>query len=299
VDILLVDDSRVMRQLVRRTLRQAGYDVNKLAEADNGKEALDKLQGFKPDLVLCDWNMPVMDGHELLVRLRQTGNHVPFGFVTSESTPEIRAKAAGSGALFLLTKPFTSEDLRRVLSEGGLQPQGDAVAVHEEVASVRMRFDHRLLSQLLSTLVHVPVKIQPGPKLSPAITPCVSVTWVDDAGALRYAAFCELPLAAALGAALGLRPAATVAEMIRTRTVSEPLRPDVREVFNVLSRTYNDCGSVHVRLSDISFPPTPSLAPARKLETKSTRLDYAVQLQNYGTGKLTFVSADPNFIAER
>jgi two-component system chemotaxis response regulator CheY len=299
VDILLVDDSRVMRQLVRRTLRQAGYDVNKLAEADNGRDALEKLKEFRPDLVLCDWNMPVMDGHELLTRLRQSGNRVPFGFVTSESTPEIRAKAAGSGALFLLTKPFTSDDLRRVLSEGGLQPASGAVAVPEEVAHVRMRFDHQLLSQMLGTLVHVPVKIQPGPKLSPAITPCISTTWIDDTGALRYAAFCELPLAAALGAALGLRPASTVAEMVRSRTVSEPLRPDVREVFNVLSRTFNDCGSVHVRLSEISFPPTPSLAIARKLETKGARMDYTVTLQNYGAGKLTFVSNGPEFIAER
>lgn len=110
--ILVVDDSRVMRQIVIRTLRQAGYDGHELIEAGNGAEALDLVQSQAPDLVLSDWNMPEMTGIELLRALRSTNQHVPFGFVTSEGTPEMRTIAEESGALFLLAKPFTPDSLR-------------------------------------------------------------------------------------------------------------------------------------------------------------------------------------------
>ena len=60
--ILIVDDSRVMRMLVRRTLRQANIGEHDYEEADNGSDALDKLKAFSADLILSDWNMPSMDG---------------------------------------------------------------------------------------------------------------------------------------------------------------------------------------------------------------------------------------------
>lgn len=109
MDILLVDDSRVMRQLVRRTLRQAGYDVGQVTEAENGQDALTKLKSFKPDLVLSDWNMPEMNGLQLLQELKKQGSPVKFGFVTSEGSAEMRQQATDNGALFLVSKPFTVE----------------------------------------------------------------------------------------------------------------------------------------------------------------------------------------------
>ena len=115
MDIMLVDDSRVMRQLVRRTLRQAGYDLGQVVEAENGKDAMTKLGSFRPQLVLSDWNMPEMNGIELLQKLRTEGNAVKFGFVTTEGTPEMRKLAMDSGALFLIAKPFTPETFQQVL----------------------------------------------------------------------------------------------------------------------------------------------------------------------------------------
>jgi two-component system chemotaxis response regulator CheY len=109
VKILIADDSRVMRQIVIRTLRQAGYDDHDIVEAEDGRDAYDKVQTEKPDLVLSDWNMPNMTGIECLEALRSAGSVVPFGFVTSEGSEEMRGKAADAGALFLIAKPFTSE----------------------------------------------------------------------------------------------------------------------------------------------------------------------------------------------
>ena len=114
--ILIADDSRVMRQIVTRTLRQAGYEGHDLVEACDGQEAFDKAVAEKPDLVLSDWNMPHMTGVEVLRQLRAGGNDVKFGFVTSECTPEMQQQAESAGAAFFIVKPFTAERFDEVLS---------------------------------------------------------------------------------------------------------------------------------------------------------------------------------------
>ena len=113
--ILVADDSRVMRQIVIRTLRQAGFDDHDVVEAENGRDALAKVGSEQPDLVLSDWNMPEMTGLECLQALRASGSTVPFGFVTSEGSPEMRDRAEGAGALFLIAKPFTADTFRDAL----------------------------------------------------------------------------------------------------------------------------------------------------------------------------------------
>jgi len=107
--LLVVDDSRVMRQIVIRTLRQSGHGDHEVVEAENGREAFEAVLAHSPDLVLSDWNMPEMSGIDLLDALRSSGHAVPFGFVTSEGSPEMRAQAEAAGASFLIAKPFTPE----------------------------------------------------------------------------------------------------------------------------------------------------------------------------------------------
>jgi two-component system chemotaxis response regulator CheY len=111
IRVLVADDSRVMRQIVIRTLRQAGYDWD-VREAADGAQALAAVRADEPDVVLSDWNMPEMTGIELLRELRALGFGTPFGFVTSEGSPEMREAAEEAGALFLIAKPFTAEAFR-------------------------------------------------------------------------------------------------------------------------------------------------------------------------------------------
>jgi two-component system chemotaxis response regulator CheY len=113
--ILIVDDSKAMRLIVTRTLRQAGFAGHDIVEAVNGADALDACRETEPDLVLCDWNMPEMNGFDLLVSLRSAGVQVPFGFVTSESSAGMREQAESAGAMFLISKPFTAEDFQEAL----------------------------------------------------------------------------------------------------------------------------------------------------------------------------------------
>lgn len=114
--LVIADDSRVMRQIVVRTLRQAGFEGHEIIEAVDGSDALTKIEADNPDLVLSDWNMPNMSGIELLQALRAAGHTVPFGFVTSEGSEQMRETAKQAGALFLITKPFTPEAFQDALS---------------------------------------------------------------------------------------------------------------------------------------------------------------------------------------
>jgi two-component system, chemotaxis family, chemotaxis protein CheY len=115
MQILVVDDSKAMRSIVMRAVRQAGYDAT-FVEAANGAEALKAIRQAPPSLVMADWNMPEMTGIELLQKLRAEGNQVKMGFVTSESDPTMRDLAFQSGAAFMLTKPFTPDAIKAALA---------------------------------------------------------------------------------------------------------------------------------------------------------------------------------------
>jgi two-component system chemotaxis response regulator CheY len=115
MQILVVDDSKAMRSIVMRAVRQAGFEAVSFVEARDGAEALKLIRTTPPALVLADWNMPEMSGIELLQALRSEGNPVKVGFVTSESDPSMRDLAFQSGASFMITKPFSADSLKAVL----------------------------------------------------------------------------------------------------------------------------------------------------------------------------------------
>jgi two-component system chemotaxis response regulator CheY len=121
VKALVVDDSRAIRMLLKKTLSQLGYEV---LEAANGKEALEIMEagntGVK--LVLADWNMPEMNGLELLKRLRQLPAlaSVAVVMVTTETEMEQIAEALEAGANEYVMKPFTRDILVEKLELAGI-----------------------------------------------------------------------------------------------------------------------------------------------------------------------------------
>ena len=115
--ILIADDSKAMRMIVIRTMRQAGLEGHKIIEAEDGKQAFEMARKEDPDLILSDWNMPEMTGIEFLRALRSSGSTTPFCFVTSEGSDEMRSLAEAAGALGLIAKPFTPEAFADTLSQ--------------------------------------------------------------------------------------------------------------------------------------------------------------------------------------
>ncbi len=114
--ILIVDDSKAMRMIVTRTLRQAGLNGHDIVEAENGRQAMDIVEAEDPDLVLSDWNMPEMNGLDFLRALRASGSAIPFCFITSEGSQDMRTQAEAAGALGVISKPFTAEAVAEALA---------------------------------------------------------------------------------------------------------------------------------------------------------------------------------------
>lgn len=122
---LIVDDSSVMRKIVERSLRQAGVDLEKVVEASNGAEALAALQDNVVDLILCDINMPVMDGLEFVrqVATVESAKGVPIVMITTEGSESHVVEALTAGARGYIRKPFTPEQVREhVLPVLGRKP---------------------------------------------------------------------------------------------------------------------------------------------------------------------------------
>jgi two-component system chemotaxis response regulator CheY len=114
--VLIVDDSKAMRMIVMRTLRQAGVDAT-ITEAVDGQDGLEKTRADSFDLILSDWNMPRMLGIEFLKALREDGDKTRFGFVTSESNPDMAQLAVEAGASFMISKPFNAQSFQLALAE--------------------------------------------------------------------------------------------------------------------------------------------------------------------------------------
>jgi len=115
--ILVVDDSKTMRMIIIRTLKQAGFDGHTILQASDGAEAFSMIEKEEPKLVLTDWNMPEMNGLELVAKVREAGIPLRIGFVTTECTDTARAEAEEVGASFFITKPFTPETFAAELGE--------------------------------------------------------------------------------------------------------------------------------------------------------------------------------------
>ena len=107
--ILLVDDSRTIRNIQKNVLAEIGQ--TDVAEAADGVEALSKLTGERPDLMLVDWNMPNMDGITLVKKVRETDKTLPMIMVTTEAERSRILEAVKAGVNSYVVKPFTAETL--------------------------------------------------------------------------------------------------------------------------------------------------------------------------------------------
>ncbi|HTT20580.1 MAG TPA: response regulator [Candidatus Binatia bacterium] len=114
ISVLIVDDSSVMRKIVERSLRQAGIEVGQVYEAGNGLEALAVLNEQKVNLVLCDINMPGMDGLEFVKQLPGVENAkgVPVVMITTEGSEGHVVQALSAGARGYIRKPFTADQVK-------------------------------------------------------------------------------------------------------------------------------------------------------------------------------------------
>ncbi|SEQ67149.1 two-component system, chemotaxis family, response regulator CheY [Rosenbergiella nectarea] len=117
LNFLVVDDFTTMRRIVRNLLKELGF--TNVDEAEDGQDALNKLQAGKFDFVISDWNMPNMDGLALLKTLRAEERfaNLPILMVTAEAKKENIIAAAQAGASGYVVKPFTAAILEEKLNK--------------------------------------------------------------------------------------------------------------------------------------------------------------------------------------
>lgn len=115
--IMVVDDMSTMRRIIKNILKQLGF--GNVEEAENGKEALEKLRADTFGFVVSDWNMPVMSGIDMLRAIRaDTGlKHIPVLMVTAEAQKENIIEAVQAGVSNYIVKPFTAESLQEKMGK--------------------------------------------------------------------------------------------------------------------------------------------------------------------------------------
>lgn len=115
--ILVVDDFSTMRRIVKNVLKQIGY--SNIDEAEDGADALNKLRSRRYDFVVSDWNMPNMDGLELLKQIRADENlkTIPVMMVTAEAEKDKVITAIKAGVNNYIVKPFTAETLKQKMEQ--------------------------------------------------------------------------------------------------------------------------------------------------------------------------------------
>ena len=122
-NILVVDDSSPMRAVIKKVIKASGFDIGEFFEAGNGREALKVLDDQWLDLVLTDYNMPDMNGLELLKALKdsETLEDIPVVIVTTEGSDLRVDEFLHQGAVAYIKKPFTPEQIKshlnRILGE--------------------------------------------------------------------------------------------------------------------------------------------------------------------------------------
>lgn len=116
--LMIVDDSVTMRRIIKRTMRMSGLNFEEIEEAGNGREALEKLNETPVDVILCDVNMPEMNGIELVQQVRQMDscNDTKIVMVSTESSQEFIDEMISSGANGYITKPFSPEKFEEKIS---------------------------------------------------------------------------------------------------------------------------------------------------------------------------------------
>lgn len=118
LNVLIVDDSMVMRAMILKTIRMSGVVLGKVKQAANGLEGLDALRDEWIDLVFLDINMPVMGGEEMILRMKENEltRDIPVVVVSTEGSSTRIEKVEALGARFI-HKPFSPETIRDVIME--------------------------------------------------------------------------------------------------------------------------------------------------------------------------------------
>lgn len=117
-NVLIVDDSSIIRSTIRKVLQISRIEVGEIFEAENGKDALQQIEDHPINIVLADINMPVMNGLEMVDIMAQKGmlDKLPVIIISTERNVTRMAELKAKGVRAYLNKPFTPENIQQVVN---------------------------------------------------------------------------------------------------------------------------------------------------------------------------------------
>lgn len=294
---LIVDDSRAVQNIIKRSLESAGYREIELRTALNGTEAMAALESWRPDLMLTDWHMPGMTGLELLQSIRQMGMHdLKVGFVTTESSARHIEEALRNGAAFVVNKPFTHEVLKQaVLSV--LQDGTDVIQAVENVkiaaseTPARKEVSATDIQQLLalSSITCKVESVEPIP-IDRIKTPYVlGIYSSQQSKTIDAICLMDLNASCMIGGALASFPSTKIKDAIAAMTLDREIYENTAALINDLTGMISKASNKTLKLTSTHVVQKPFGKLYEMMQHSYGRSDFSVSFPGHGDGFITIL----------
>ncbi|MCE2572159.1 response regulator [Motilimonas eburnea] len=290
--ILIVDDSKAMQAIVKRSLKACGYGGCDMQLASDGVEALAIIKQWHPDIVLSDWYMPKMTGIELLAAVNKAQLDVKIGFVTSETEAVKIQQAKQAGARFVLSKPFTDEALYQAMLPLLDEEDNEASASQDRPELIRLP-KVEAIHTIVNAFARKEVLIEsvPSGPFHNRWLPCFLAVFVDPAKRVRAVAVVDFAGLAILAASMEGLDDPKLREIVNKKALPKAMMANVNRLFKVLGTNLLDPKTGDfLALQSINFA-AKSMPKLEKMFNKPNqeRVDVELAVLGYGQGYLTIV----------
>jgi CheY-like chemotaxis protein len=285
VKLLIVDDSKAMRLIVRRGLDKFEQENFSIKQANCGKDALAIIGDWQPDIILSDWHMPNMTGLELISIIKQRNLPIKVGIVTSEKKKNRLQQALDQGAEFILPKPFEVEELHNAVLPLIKHKKNKLVFLPE-----MSRLNQALNLSLSMTVTLSKVKNQQAHKDK---LPCLLALFNDNKDKVRNVVMLDLQVACAFAAIKNNIAKAEIDHLLQEREIN-------KTIISACENVLKDCHpafiqnkkSTGVTLSKILLC-TDNLKQVAAVFGKSDeeRIDLSCKVGDFSLGYITIIGS--------
>lgn len=293
--ILIVDDSQATLEIVRRGLEKFGYRKLLIQKANNAKAALTLIGSWHPDIVLTDWHMPDMSGVMLLQAIKQRQLNIIVAMLTTVDEPSQIDEAIGFGASFVLSKPFTDEQLHdkllplvQLVENGEVIP--DEIEINSDLALPKLGQLERLFHKHISPSLMVnTIQTQ---VFNESKIPCVMAVYEDPKSQkVRAIAILDIYAACVMASGYCTLSAQEIHTSIITGVVSNAALAACKQALSETAFAFLDKRTrVSLQIKTVKL----ITSPFRKLTLlystpAEKRIDFSCQLEGMAQGKIMLV----------
>jgi CheY-like chemotaxis protein len=298
---LIVDDSLAMQSIIKRSLAKAGYKFNVYKMAEDGVQALKIIESWKPDVVITDWHMPIMNGIELLQEVKSRKLDLKIGLVTSETNPRLILQAKEAGALFVLHKPFELHELQKTfipIVQGAIESQkvlsnlstNDAVLGNDlQLPSIP---DLKKIATGFNFNEFV-IESSNSLDINYAYLPYVIVLFTrHDKKTAKAMCILDIRSAAILSCAFDKESIQNVAELLKNKTLTKKQLDKIKSLMDMVSGLFYDPYTMQdLLVKSVHMIPKPfDRLDQLGATSKDKRLDLTIKSKEHGEGQVIFMA---------